>query len=421
MNDNTKTPYEWYSVLNWTASLFLWGLVANSAISKSPGGRIVFGLTWAIIGLIAVGVFKYFKRSKILSREQLQIDSEKADKVVFYACIFLGVLFIGQALFLKSIGTLGDAAIYIALGFWVKSRSTIARWVLAVYAFVSAIFVTTQGLSAGGMVPFIFFVIGWSIIANRKYELSEQDSDSIIPPKIYPSAKYTTTNPNSHSSSSNSVAIDDDDRFFTQVAKELVNKQIDDGLWAKAFALQDGDEKKTKAQYIKLRVEQLSRTTEQPQLVPSNINSTSKGKRVFETRTVMWGIGLVIIVVGGIMIRSSNQTVETADQRTTPVPTQSKTAVFEGSLLGEWNCRNSKLLFRKVYYDDNQYRQTPFVNQPNDWAGGGSWKLIEGSQLVEEDSVGKFTYEISWKQDGNEVHLTNILDRNFEIICIKNQ
>ena len=102
------------------------------------------------------------------------------------------------------------------------------------------------------MVPFIFFAIGWSIIANRKLELSEQDTDSLISTKSCPSAKHTTTNLNSHFPSSNSSPIDDDDRFFTQVAKELINKQIDDGLWAKAFALQDGDANKTKAQYIQI-------------------------------------------------------------------------------------------------------------------------------------------------------------------------
>lgn len=291
MNQTTKTPYEWYSVLNWTASLFLWGLVANSAISKSPGGRIVFGLTWAIIGLVTVGLFKYFKRSKIESREQLQIDSEKADKAVFYACIFLGVLFIGQAIFLKSIGTLGDAAIYIAFGFWVKSRSTIARWLLAVYAFVSAIFVTTQGLSAGGMVPFIFFAIGWSIIANRKYELSKQNSDSLMQRsqedrqvqseniskediseplivqksmpssvygnKLFISTPFPTLAENSIASKNQVGMTTNDDWAYEKVADELQNNTLDKVQWMRAFSEMGGDENKAKALYIQRRVSQI--------------------------------------------------------------------------------------------------------------------------------------------------------------------
>ena len=51
----------------------------------------------------------------------------------------------------------------------------------------------------------------------------------------------------------------DDDALFTQVAKEIVREEIDEGLWAKAFALENGDERKTKAHYMRLRVEQLQR------------------------------------------------------------------------------------------------------------------------------------------------------------------
>jgi uncharacterized RDD family membrane protein YckC len=50
-----------------------------------------------------------------------------------------------------------------------------------------------------------------------------------------------------------------DDEIFLRVAKELAANQADPGLWTKAFALENGDDRKTKAQYIRLRVEQFQR------------------------------------------------------------------------------------------------------------------------------------------------------------------
>ena len=50
-----------------------------------------------------------------------------------------------------------------------------------------------------------------------------------------------------------------DDAIYEQVAKEITSDNIKQGLWTKAYALANGDEKITKAQYIKLRVEQLTR------------------------------------------------------------------------------------------------------------------------------------------------------------------
>ncbi len=47
-----------------------------------------------------------------------------------------------------------------------------------------------------------------------------------------------------------------DDEIFLRVAKELAANQADPGLWTKAFALENGDDRKTKAHYIRLRVEQ---------------------------------------------------------------------------------------------------------------------------------------------------------------------
>jgi hypothetical protein len=48
-----------------------------------------------------------------------------------------------------------------------------------------------------------------------------------------------------------------DDKLFLQVAEELTQGIRNEALWTKAFAQQDGDEAKTTAQYILLRVTQL--------------------------------------------------------------------------------------------------------------------------------------------------------------------
>lgn len=49
-----------------------------------------------------------------------------------------------------------------------------------------------------------------------------------------------------------------EDKYFSQVAKELIAGIKDEGLWAKAFSLENGKEPETKAHYIRLRVKKIS-------------------------------------------------------------------------------------------------------------------------------------------------------------------
>jgi len=49
----------------------------------------------------------------------------------------------------------------------------------------------------------------------------------------------------------------DDEKFYQVVADELREGRINDALWTKAIAKSMGDEHKTKAVYIQLRVDQL--------------------------------------------------------------------------------------------------------------------------------------------------------------------
>ena len=53
--------------------------------------------------------------------------------------------------------------------------------------------------------------------------------------------------------------LNDEDRFYDVVAREIRENRIQDGLWTKAIAKSLGDENKTKAMYIQMRVEQLAR------------------------------------------------------------------------------------------------------------------------------------------------------------------
>lgn len=54
---------------------------------------------------------------------------------------------------------------------------------------------------------------------------------------------------------------DDDTKLYAIVAKELSINRRDEGLWTKAFALENGDEQATKARYIRERVDSLKRRT----------------------------------------------------------------------------------------------------------------------------------------------------------------
>lgn len=51
--------------------------------------------------------------------------------------------------------------------------------------------------------------------------------------------------------------VHNDDWYYETVAAELQNQQMKPGLWAKAYAQTEGDEARTLAVYIQLRVDQL--------------------------------------------------------------------------------------------------------------------------------------------------------------------
>jgi len=56
-----------------------------------------------------------------------------------------------------------------------------------------------------------------------------------------------------------------EEKFYEMAGEELVAKQVIRGVWAKAFATAQGDEAKTKAAYIELRVAQLRKQLQEEQ------------------------------------------------------------------------------------------------------------------------------------------------------------
>lgn len=97
----------------------------------------------------------------------------------------------------------------------------------------------------------------------------------------------------------------DDDELFAQVAKEMVRKDIDEGLWAKAFALENGDEHKAKAHYIRLRVEKIEGSTNRSRLKAEILHNPKKeyGARKY----IQPAAGLVIILFLCYLIYTDQQ------------------------------------------------------------------------------------------------------------------
>lgn len=87
-----------------------------------------------------------------------------------------------------------------------------------------------------------------------------------------------------------------DDDIFLKVAQELASKRIDEALWTKAYALENGDERKTKAHYIRLRVEQLKTTqsiTQQKKSQDKSEYSRNEQDYVVESKNKTKVLGLV--------------------------------------------------------------------------------------------------------------------------------
>ena len=119
----------------------------------------------------------------------------------------------------------------------------------------------TQGLGASMFILLPAFVIGWLTAPKEPPEPGQE--------------------------------VDTDD-VFAQVAKELAAGVRDEGLWVKAFALENGDDAKAKAHYIRLRVEKLQQQPIQDKREPEVGQIESKSRSSFGSTTD-------VIVVAGLI------------------------------------------------------------------------------------------------------------------------
>lgn len=98
-----------------------------------------------------------------------------------------------------------------------------------------------------------------------------------------------------------------DDALYLAVAKELSSGNRDEALWMKAFALENGDESKTKAHYIRLRVARLASISEHKQIDSYNypncdVPHPSPQRLAKQVASKKRGTNRVLIVFFGLLI-----------------------------------------------------------------------------------------------------------------------
>lgn len=278
MTNNSRRPYEWGAVVNWTLSLFLMGLTTTRTPFSSGMDRFALGLfsgiVWAAVGGLIVAAWKYFKRSPVPDRAKA-VESEKVnDKALFIVAMVIAAFLFAKGLYLETYGSLVDAVILLALGFGVRAGLHPARWLFAVYAFVTPILVIANGGGNAVIWPFVFYGVCRSLVnqgngrfvhdtttMNHRFpDTATQTSHIIVPTDIQqeisaPLSNETQKTPTSIAAKQ--AAFVDEDRVYAQIAEELETGIADKGLWTRLFAECSGDEKQTKVLYIKQRAERL--------------------------------------------------------------------------------------------------------------------------------------------------------------------
>ncbi|MDA7916413.1 hypothetical protein N9B94_04185 [Verrucomicrobia bacterium] len=102
----------------------------------------------------------------------------------------------------------------------------------------------------------------------------------------------------------------DDEKYYDIVGQELRENRINDALWTKSIAKSMGDENKTKAVYIQLRVDQLIRDEQEAKQETTPIDASDQAweepeeshiSRHNKQALMQWGkfLGEVIIFVVG--------------------------------------------------------------------------------------------------------------------------
>lgn len=310
MGSNSRPPYEWGSVVIWVMTLFLGGLTTARPLHGSGMDRFALGLMsgifWAVVGGLIVAVIKHFKRSPKLDSSAALASAKTNDKEVFFGALALAAFFIGMAIYLERYGSLLDAVILVGLGFGVKNGLGFARWLLAAYAFISAIIVVAFGSGNAMIYAIVFYAVCRSIMAHRSVDVAGDMDNKLISssapntalqqqsfststkaapissgqravqnaPAVAKLADTVQTPPTDAKPTMNnrppvnampSIAIESspqsmpgiEDRLYEQIAQEIETNAVDKGIWTKVYAQAGGDDKLTRVAYIKVRFEKL--------------------------------------------------------------------------------------------------------------------------------------------------------------------
>lgn len=123
-----------------------------------------------------------------------------------------------------------------------------------------------------------------------------------------------------------------DNELFTQVAKELAAGHKDEGLWLKAFASENGDEAKTKAHYVRLRVELLKSLDTPPNSPPNSTASlgskSSSSGRWIKILFLILVIAIPVVLVKSYVKPSAREQIE-APRTPKPLPAETTFDPFE--------------------------------------------------------------------------------------------
>lgn len=312
MTSNSDRPYEWATVVSWSLSLFLWGLTTTRAPFGSEMNRLALGLfsgiIWGVIGGLSVALWKYFKRSPAAGKTGHRDGAQNHDRALFIAAMVIAAFLVGKGFYLETYGSFFDAAILIALGFGVRAGLHYARWLFAIYAFVTPILVIAHGGGNAVIWPFVFFYACRSIIIQgssklTKYTSGLRDKSPVV---RVPATAYPVSSTNNLDSN---IKEDESEKLWAQALAELGGENRRSGLWAKVFADAQGNEAAAKANYLRDRVRQLSEEKHSRALAIKRQNPTifpvqHKRKRnangisstIAATFVMLWVIVLVVLM-----------------------------------------------------------------------------------------------------------------------------
>jgi hypothetical protein len=254
------------------------------------------------------------------------VESEKVnDKALFTVAMVIAAFLVAKGLYLETYGSVVDAVIVLALGFGVRAGLPVARWLLAMYAFVTPILVVANGGGGAVIWPFIFFYVCRSLLSQHNGRVVvDTDSHQNTPP-LQP------------------VATEDTDLALYKLAADELNSNSgarNEALWYKAFADASGDEQATKATYIRLRVEQLRRRADVATALTSADRTQSNTQAAqavppSSTQINFWVLGISVFLVIGIIAaigisadKDMKKNLKVA-QPSNPVPAVSRTSASE--------------------------------------------------------------------------------------------